>query len=48
VIQEVGILAIEGIVGVFALISLWIVLRLRSKFVFDSTHMPPAEAEPSV
>ena len=47
-IQEAGILAVEGIVGVFALISLWIVLSLRSKFVLDSTNMAPAELEPSI
>jgi uncharacterized membrane protein YhfC len=34
-IQEVGILAVEGIVAVFALISLWIVFRLRPMFVND-------------
>lgn len=34
--QEVGILALEGIVAVFALISLWIVLKMRNKFVPDT------------
>ncbi len=34
--QEVGILALEGIVAVFALISLWIVLNMRNKFVPDT------------
>jgi uncharacterized membrane protein YhfC len=33
--QQVGILAVEGIVAIFAIISLWIVLRMRSRFVQD-------------
>jgi uncharacterized membrane protein YhfC len=47
-VQEVGILAVEGIVGIFALISLWIVFTLRSRFVLDSTNMVPVELEPSI
>jgi len=34
--QQVGILAVEGIVAVFALVSVWVVLRMRSKFSQDS------------
>lgn len=34
--QEVGILALEGIIAVFAIISLWIVLNMRNKFVHDT------------
>lgn len=37
--QEVGILPMEGIVAVCALISLWIVLWIRSKFSKDSEDM---------
>ena len=47
VIQEIGILAVEAIIGIFALISLWIVINLRRKFVLDSTSAPPAELETS-
>ncbi|MBN2115464.1 MAG: YhfC family intramembrane metalloprotease [Anaerolineales bacterium] len=39
VVQEVGILAVEGIVAVFALISLWIVFRLRSEFLNDAPNV---------
>lgn len=35
VVQEVGILAVEGIIAVFASISLWIVLSMRNKFTED-------------
>jgi len=31
-VQKVGILAVEGIVAIFALLSLWIVFRLRPMF----------------
>jgi uncharacterized membrane protein YhfC len=48
VVQEVSILAVEGIVGIFALISLWIVLSLKSKFVFDATNTTAAELEPTL
>lgn len=37
--QSVGILQVEGIVAIFALISLWIVFILRSKFVHDSPEV---------
>ena len=40
--QQVGILAVEGIVAVFAIISLWIVLRMRSMFSEDAAN-PPSE-----
>ena len=33
--QEVGILAMEGIVAMFAIISVWIVFVMRTKFVQD-------------
>ena len=33
--QQVGILAVEGAVAVFTIISLWIILRLRSMFSQD-------------
>jgi uncharacterized membrane protein YhfC len=32
IVQEAGILTVEGIVAIFAFISIWIVLNLRSKF----------------
>ena len=48
VVQQVSILAVEGIVGIFALISLWIVISLKSRFVFDSTNAPPTEVEPAI
>ena len=31
-VQKAGILAVEGIVAIFALLSLWIVFRLRPMF----------------
>jgi uncharacterized membrane protein YhfC len=34
--QQVGILAVEGIVAIFAIISLWIVMAVRSKFIQDN------------
>jgi uncharacterized membrane protein YhfC len=34
-VQEVGILAVEGIVAIFAIISVWIVLIMRGKFTQD-------------
>jgi uncharacterized membrane protein YhfC len=37
--QQIGILAVEGIVAVFAIISLWIVLNIRSKFVHDTERV---------
>jgi hypothetical protein len=30
--QQIGLLAAEGVVAVFALISLWVVIVLRNKF----------------
>lgn len=43
VVQEVGILAVEGIVAVFALISLWIVFKMRSMFSQDAEALPRQE-----
>jgi uncharacterized membrane protein YhfC len=43
VVQEVGILAVEGLVAVFALISLWIVFKLRSMFSEDAVNLPGQE-----
>jgi len=37
--QEVGILAVEGIVAVFAILSVWIVMRMRSKFSQDTASV---------
>ena len=34
--QEVGMLAAEGLVAIFAIISLWIVLRMRRQFEHDT------------
>jgi uncharacterized membrane protein YhfC len=39
VVQEAGILAVEGIIAIFALISVWIVLQLRSRFTQDATKL---------
>jgi uncharacterized membrane protein YhfC len=36
VVQEVGILAVEGIVAIFALISIWVVLSMKGKFAQDA------------
>jgi uncharacterized membrane protein YhfC len=33
VVQEVGILAVEGIIAIFALISLWMVWMMRGRFL---------------
>lgn len=33
--QEAGVLAAEGMVAIFAIISIWIVLNMRSKFSQD-------------
>jgi len=43
--QQVGLLAVEGIVAIFAIISLWIVFRLRPLFAQDSINVPQGEAE---
>ena len=40
VVQEVGVLEVEGIVAVFALISLWIVFRLRQSFYDNEPRKP--------
>ena len=36
-IQKVGVLAVEGMVAVFAMISLWIVFMLRPMFSQETT-----------
>jgi uncharacterized membrane protein YhfC len=46
-IQKVGVLAVEGIVAIFALISLWIVLILRPMFSQDTTESPAPETVPA-
>jgi len=43
VVQEAGILAVEGIVAIFAIISLWIVFKMRSMFLEDVEN--PSEQE---
>ena len=43
VVQEVGVLEVEGIVAVFALISLWIVFRLRQSFYDNEPRAPAPE-----
>lgn len=42
--QQIGMLAVEGIVAVFAVISLWIVFKMRSMFSDDKTNLPEQEA----
>ena len=44
-IQEVGILAVEGMVAVFAIISLWIVWTLRGKFLPDIEERTRTQVE---
>jgi uncharacterized membrane protein YhfC len=39
-LQKVGILGVEGIIAVFALISLWIVFRFKPMFADDQTNSP--------
>lgn len=46
-IQKVGVLAVEGIIAVFALISLWIVFILRPMFSQDMTEAPTPETVPT-
>jgi uncharacterized membrane protein YhfC len=43
--QEVGILAVEGIIAIFAIISVWIVLRMRSTFSQDEQDALTQNAE---
>lgn len=46
--QEVGVLAAEGIVAASAIISLWIVFNMRSRFSSDMAALPAQEiAAPS-
>lgn len=46
--QEVGILAVEGIVAVFAIVSVWIVLQLKSKFIQDREYLAAPDLENTV
>jgi len=46
--QQVGILAVEGIVAVFAIISLWIVWNMRSKFLQDAESFTSLNMESTV
>ena len=48
VVQGVGIFAVEGIVAVFALISLWVAVRMRQQFERDTeTPTPPMVGSPA-
>jgi uncharacterized membrane protein YhfC len=38
--QEVGLLAAEGLVAISAMISLWIIFRMRSMFTQDAANLP--------
>jgi len=38
--QKVGVLPVEGLVAIFALISLWIVFRMKSMFFQDDAILP--------
>lgn len=40
VVQEGGILAVEGLVAVFAIISLWIVFKMRPMFLQVAPNLP--------
>ena len=40
---KIGVLAVEGIIAAFALISLWIIFSMRSRFLEDSTHSTKME-----
>jgi uncharacterized membrane protein YhfC len=46
--QQVGILAVEGIVAVFAMISVWIVWKLRSDFLRDAENFMQPTMESTV
>lgn len=46
--QQIGILAVEGIVAVFAIISLWIVLHMRSGFVHDTERVTASNVDSTV
>ena len=48
VVQEVGILAVEGIVAVFALISLWIVFSFRNKVLHEGQGLTTHSMESTV
>jgi uncharacterized membrane protein YhfC len=42
--QQVGVLAAEGILTVFAIISVWIVFKMRPMFLQDATNLPEQRA----
>jgi uncharacterized membrane protein YhfC len=42
-VQQVGILAVEGMLAVFAIISVWIVFRMRPMFSQDTANLPEQE-----
>jgi uncharacterized membrane protein YhfC len=46
--QEVGILAVEGIVAIFAILSVWVVLRMRNRFVHDMENLASPQMESAV
>jgi hypothetical protein len=46
-IQKVGVLTVEGIVAIFALLSLWIVFMLRPMFSQNTTESPVPETAPA-
>lgn len=48
VVQEVGILTVEGIVAVFAIISLWIAWVLRGKFLLEAEAQTIQQVESGV
>jgi uncharacterized membrane protein YhfC len=38
-VQEAGILAVEGVVALFAIISLWIIFKIRPRFSRDTANL---------
>ena len=46
-VQKTGILATEGVIAVFGLISLWIVFKMRSMFAEDITNISKPDAAPA-
>ena len=43
--QQIGILAVEGFVAVFAIISVWILLKMRGNFFRDTENLLPLNLE---
>jgi hypothetical protein len=41
---KIGALGTEGILAIFALISLWIIFMMRSRFSEEGTNLPRPEA----